>query len=505
MTTGAADYTLTDLLARNARIRGARAAFRGAVDVSHCEHLDRVEQLAAGLRRSGIAHGDRVAILSRNCIEYVELIGAVARLGAIVSAVNWRLSPTEVALVLDGDEPKVVLLEAEFWPLLEPVLDRTDLDLEPVVIGSGRRDGFRSIDELYIVDSPLPPTSVKSDDPVLLVHTAWIDGRPKAAMLSHRNLLAGATQLQGAWALDERDVHLCCLPLFHITALLLTLATQLAGGCSVVMPKFDAGDAAASIQRHRVTLFAEFAPMLEGLIAACAYPSEQLASVRHVCGLDTPETIGLFETQCPGARFWSGYGQTEAGGLVSIGRFRDAPGAVGFPLPLCAIDVVAEDDSQLPIGESGEIVVRGPSVFLGYRGRPKETAQTLRGGWLHTGDMGRFDADGRLWYSGRLAVKELIKTGGENVYPSEVEAVLRQHPALLDAAVLGVADPKWGEAVKAVCVPSAESAPTADELIAFVGSRLARYKRPRIVVLVPALPKRSDGGHDRERLRELYG
>jgi len=323
-------------------------------------------------------------------------------------------------------------------------------------------------------------------------------------MLSHRNLIAGAIQLQGAWGLDVRDVHLCCLPLFHITALLLTLATQLAGGCSVVMPKYDADDAVALIQRHRVTLFAEFAPMLEGLIAACVDPA-RLASVRHVCGLDTPETIGRFEDQCPDARFWSGYGQTEAGGLVSIGPSRDAPGAVGFPLPLCAIDIVGEDDSSLPIGETGEIVVRGPSVFLGYRGRARETARTLRGGWLHTGDMGRFDADGRLWYSGRLAVKELIKTGGENVYPSEVEAVLRQHPALLDAAVFGVADPQWGEAVKAVCVPVADVVPTADELIAFVGSRLARYKRPRIVVFVQALPKRSDGDHDRAQLRELYG
>ena len=501
---GAADFTLTDLLVRNARLHGARTAFQGADGATHREYLGRTEQLAAGLHRAGIAHGDRIAILSRHRIEYVELIGAAARLGAVISVVNWRLSAAEVAQVLEGDEPKIALVEAEFWSLLEPVLDRTDLPFEPVIVGSDRRDGFRHIDDLYIADSP-PLAAVGADDPLLLVHTAWIDGRPKAATLSHRNLIASADQLRGAWGLDAQDVHLCCLPLFHVTALSLTLATQLAGGCSVVMPKYEADDAVALIERHRVTLFAEFAPMLEGLIAACADPSRQLASVRHVCGLDKPETIGLFEARCRDARFWYGYGQTESGGLVSMAPFRDAPGAAGFPLPLCAIDIVGEDDVPLPIGETGEIVVRGPSVFLGYRGRADETAHALRGGRLHTGDTGRVDADGRLWYSGRLAIKALIKTGGENVYPAEVEAVLRQHPALQDAAIIGVADPQWGEAVKAICVPAAGATPTADELIAFVGSRLARYKRPRVVVFAEALPRRSDGSHDRERLRVLYG
>jgi acyl-CoA synthetase (AMP-forming)/AMP-acid ligase II len=498
-------YTLTDLMVRNARTCGDAIAFHfGGKAVSHREHLLRAEQLAAGLRRAGIVRGDRVAILSKNRIEYVELISAAAQLGAIVSAVNWRLSATEVSAVLDGDEPKIVFVEEEFWPLLDPVLERAGAGPEPASIGH-RRDGFRCIEDLYLTVSAPPMVRVGADEPVLLIHTAWTDGRPKAAMLSHANLIANAMQLQSAWQLGSDDVHLCCLPLFHSTAISLTIATQLAGGSSVVMPKYDVDEAVEVIDRHKVTLFAEFAPMLDGLLSACDPQPERLASIRHVCGLDSPETIRRFEAACPRATFWAGYGQTEVAGLVSLGAFRDAPGATGFPLPLCAIEVVGDNGLPAASGKVGEIIVRGPSVFLGYWRRPADNKQVFRDGWLRTGDSGSFDERGRLWYRGRLAAKELIKTGGENVYPAEVEAVLRQHPALVDAAVIGVPDARWGEAVKAVCAPANGMTPSESEVIDFVGRRIARYKRPRFVVFVSALPKKSDGTNDRENIRRLYG
>ena len=342
---GADSYTLNDLLVRNARVHGERVAFHTADAVSHREHLRRVEQLAAGLHQAGVAQGDRVAMLSKNRIECIELIGAAARLGAIVSGVNWRLSAAELSMVLASDAPRIVLVEDEFWPLLDHVRESAAFGTEHVVV-DGRREGFRRVDDLYLADATAPPRPAHADDPVLLVHTAW---------------------------------------------------------------------------------------------------------------------------------------------------------------PLCAINVVSDDGIELPIGTVGEIVVRGPSVFPGYRERPTDNAQALRGGWLHTGDTGRFDDQGRLWYSGRLAVKELIKTGGENVYPAEVEAVLRQHPDLGEVAVIGVPDPQWGEAVKAVCTVAAGATPSEAEVIDFVAARIARFKRPRIVVFVPALPKRADGSTDRERVRQLYG
>ncbi|CAN7742272.1 AMP-binding protein [Variovorax sp. LjRoot290] len=501
----ASDYTLGDILRRNATVHGDGIAFReqdGAV--THRAHWRRVQQLAAGLHRLGVAQGDRVAILSKNRIEYVELLGAAAQLGAIVSAINWRLSAAEVLAVLENDTPKTVLAEDEFWPLLDLSLARTGPDLEPITIGI-RREGFQCLDDLYIDDGPLPSTPLSADAPLLLIHTAWTDGRPKAATISHANLISNAIQLQGAWKLGTDDVHLCCLPLFHSTAISLVLAVQLAGGGSVLTRQYEPQEAASLVERHRATVLGEFAPMLDGLLSACDGVPSRLRSLRHVCGLDSPETIRRFEAACPDATFWAGYGQTEVSGLATLGRFRDAPGAAGFPLALCAIGIEGDDGRLVPDGEAGEIVVRGPSACLGYWQRPEDNARLLRGGWLHTGDSGRIDANGRLWYTGRLAAKELIKTGGENVYPSEVEAVIRQHAGIAEVAVIGVPDAQWGESIKAICVPARTPPPAQEEVADFVASRIARYKRPRFVVFADSLPKKPDGSADREQIRKLHG
>lgn len=506
----ATDYTLGDLLQRNAAVHGDGIAFRqDAQAVTHHAHFERVQQLAAGLRRLGIAPGERIAILSKNRIEYMELFGAAALLGAIVSAINWRLSPAEVLAVLENDTPKAIVVEEAFWPLLDLALAREGTDLEPLTVG-GRRDGFRCLDDLYIApasgNEPQAWKPVSTDAPLLLVHTAWTDGRPKAAVLSHANLIANAIQLQVAWQLGVDDVHLGCLPLFHSTAISLALAVQLAGGATVLTRQFDPEESAALAQRHRATVLGEFAPMLDSLLNTGADAPARLASIRHVCGLDSPDTIRRFEAACPGATFWAGYGQTEVAGLATLGPYRDAPGAAGFPLALTTIAIEGEDGRLLASGETGEIVVRGPSTCLGYWQRPEDTARLLHGGWLHTGDSGRLDAQGRLIYAGRLAIKELIKTGGENVYPSEVEAAIREHAGIAEVAVIGVADAQWGESIKAVCVVrDGASPPTQEEISDFVAGRIARYKRPRSVVFVDALPKQADGAVDRHAVRKLFG
>jgi acyl-CoA synthetase (AMP-forming)/AMP-acid ligase II len=505
MTAQAQDFTLVDMLRRNADVHGDRVAFRqDGHTITHSAHWQRVQCLAAGLQQLGLAPGERVAILSKNRTEFMELLGATALCGAIMSAINWRLSAIEVQAVLAHDAPTLLVLEDELASLLDALSEASQQSRPKLLTVGDRRTGTGSLEDFYLADVPPVMVPMASATPLLLVHTAWTEGAPKAAVLSHANVLANAAQLQTAWALGVNDVHLCCLPLFHSTAISLTLAVQLAGGDSVLTRQFDPVEVVELTERHQVTVFGEFAPMLDGILTASAHEPSQLDSLRHVCGLDTPATILRFEATCPRATFWAGYGQSEVSGLATLGRFRDAPGAAGFPMSLCTLGIEAADGSLSPVGTTGEIVVRGPAVCLGYWQRPDATAQLLRGGWLHTGDTGRLDEHGRLWYTGRLAIKQLIKTGGENVYPSEVEAVIAQHPDIAEVVVFGVPDAQWGESIKAVCVSRRTSTPLPEEIIDFVASRIARYKRPRFVVFVPALVKLPDGSPDRVQLAKLH-
>ena len=216
------------------------------------------------------------------------------------------------------------------------------------------------------------------------------------------------------------------------------------------------------------------------------------------------ETIRRLEKET-GARFWSSYGQTETSGLVSIARYSERPGSAGRPGFVADVGIMDESGRQLGPGTPGEIVVRGPLVFRGYWKMDKDNAYTFRGGWHHTGDMGHFDEDGYLWYSGRLPEKELIKPGGENVYPTEVEESILTHPSIKEVSVIGVRDARWGEAIKAVCVLRSSASLAPSELIEFVGSRIARFKKPQYVVFVPELPKRDDGSIDRAKVKVCYG
>jgi len=210
--------------------------------------------------------------------------------------------------------------------------------------------------------------------------------------------------------------------------------------------------------------------------------------------------VARLHRHCPDARFWSGYGQTETGGLVRLAPFEEGVGFAGYPLPTVALRIETSEGRPTPVGEQGEIVLRSPGVFESYWGEAQATAHTARGGWHHTGDLGRLDAQGRLWFLGRAPEKALIKSGGENIYPAEGGQALLDHPSVTAAVVFGVPDARWGEAVRAVCVLKPGSNVVADELIEYVAQRIARFKKPRDVVLVPALPRRAAGPWDREAI-----
>jgi acyl-CoA synthetase (AMP-forming)/AMP-acid ligase II len=503
---GLRDFTLFDVIERNAQLHGDRLAFvADGQRISHREYALRVERLAAGLAHIGLVAGDRVAVLAQNCLAYVDLYGAAARLGLILVPVNWRLSAEEIAYVIADTTPKAIVAGTEYLSIIEGARERFPFVGHYFALGAAS-GAFTAFDDLTRIGAAADARAadIASDSGFAIIHTAAVGGRPRGALLSHAGLLAANLQLAGSWNLSVQDVHLGVLPLFHASGLGLMLAVQQAGGATVVLPRFDAHAVAQVIGAEKVSVFAAFPPMLGTLLDKAAQAGDDLSSLRHVTGLDSPETISRFESVCPSARFWAAYGQCELSGLVTMTPFRERPGSAGKPTLLNRVCVVDDMDRPLPTGETGEIVVRGPMVFSGYWHCDADNEFTFRTGWHHTGDMGRFDGDGYLWYGGRTPAKELIKPGGENVYPAEVEKALLEHPAVAEAVVFGVPDAQWGEAIKAVCVCRAGQTVAAAELIEFVGARIARFKRPKHVVFSAALPKNAQGSLDRARVKQEF-
>ncbi|MFA7506267.1 MAG: AMP-binding protein [Burkholderiaceae bacterium] len=495
-------FTLDDLVRRNALLHGGRAAFiHDGRTVTHAQYAGRVAQLAAGLAGLGVGIGDRVAVLAPNSLEFCDLFGAAARLGAILVPINARLSAEEIAHVIEDVEPVVVIAAAAMRAQIPPAA------LEgPRLVSIGEAaDGWSACEDLYATGSHEAAATIDDDAGLLIVHTAAVGGRARGALLSHAGMMAAAQQAQACWQLGPDDVAVGVLPMFHVAGIGLMLAAQYAGGASLVLPRFDPDALVAAIDQHRGSLMTTFPPMLGETIAAAERTGASLASLRIVTGIDVPETITRFEERCPAARFWVGYGQTETSGMATMSPFRDRPGSAGRPTPLNAVAIVDDTDQPVASGQSGEIVVRGPMVFEGYWRRDADNADTFRGGWHHTGDLGRYDDDGYLWYQGRSPAKELIKPGGENVYPAEVERTLCEHPDILEAVVFGVPDARWGEAVEAACVCRPGTSPDAQQLIEFVGSRIARYKKPARVHFLAEPPRTEAGTIDRTAVKGLYG
>ena len=505
---GLRDFTLFNVAERNARLYPDRPAFVLASErVSHAAYLTRVDRLAVGLARAGIYPGDRIAVASQNNLELVDLYGAAARLGAIVVPINWRLSAEEIAYIVGDAAPKVVIADAANQQVLQSALSALSAVERWYGIG-GNIAPFASYSALLESDashSPVPAPHADADADFVMIHTAAVGGRPRGALLSHANLIAASVQLLHHWSLTPDDVNLGALPLFHVAGLGMLLAAQHAGGASIVMPKFDAETALALIGEERVTMLAEFPPILTTLLDAAESRSGGLASLRIATGLDGLETIARFERSCPQASFWSVFGQSETSGFVTMGRFRDKPGAAGKPTILATVGILDDEDKPVAVGEIGEIAVRGPTVFKGYWKCEADTDLTFRNGWHHTGDQGVVDAEGVLWYKGRSPAKELIKPGGENVYPAEVEREIAAHPTIAEVVVFGVPDAQWGEAIKAVCVCKPGVTVTAQQIVDFVGGRIARYKRPKYVEFVGVMPKTAAGTIDRSKVKEVHG
>lgn len=499
------EFTLYDMLWRNACIYGDRpAVIHAQGSLTFRDLLGRVDALATGLAALPLHKGERICILALNHPSYLELYGACARLGVIAYPINWRLTAEEISRVVERAAPRLLLVDDTTLPLVTD-WPQTRADLAYwYILGTTAAPGFTSFETLYSASGALGPSPVSPDDPFAVISTAAVDIIPRGAMLTHTNLLMANLQTMACMGLTEADAHLLALPLFHVAALGAALATMHAGGANVLMARFDARQAVQLIDTHSVTYVTSFPPVLTQLLDAAAQVESTLPSLKHVAGLEGPDAVARLHMHTA-AQFWTGFGQTETSGFVTLQRVADHPGSAGKVAPLCQIRLVDEADQDVPMGTPGEILVRGPVVFQGYFDQPDVTAQTFRGGWHHTGDVGRFDADGYLYYVQRKPEKALIKPGGENVYPAEVEAVIMELAGVTGVCVFGVPDAQWGEAIKAVVEVPAAHGLTAVQVSAYVGGRIARYKRPKWVEFTESLPRNTVGMVDRDAVQSLWG
>ena len=504
---GLYDFTYYDLVNRNAASYGSRTAWldggAGARGITFARVREQVDRLACGLRKLGVAKGDRIGALAKNSAEYFFLFGAAAALGAIMLPVNWRLAAEEVEFILKDGEPKVLFVDGEYQALIEGMKSRLTAVESYRALGSGA-EGFEDIGSLMDNAGVFHREEVSSDDGFVIIYTAAVAGRPRGATLSHGNVLCADLHFDYFMNIGTKDVHLNFLPFFHVGGLFMATAAFHAGALNLSMAKFDASQAAELIQDKKVSFMMVFSPILSSILDEQGKKGLDLSSLRAVTGLDTPETIERYQQKTGGA-FYSMYGQTETSCLAAFGPYDEKPGAAGRMLPLAEVVLVDDYDRPVPAGQVGEITVRGPMVFKGYWRLPADTAYTFRDGRHHTGDLGRFDEEGFLWYAGRKAEKDLIKPGGENVYPAEVEKVILQHPAVEKTVVFGVPDPKWKEGIKAVCTLKQGRSLEPAALIDFVGERIARFKKPQYVEFVSEIPLLPDGSVDRAKVKALYG
>ncbi len=470
------------------------------------ELYDRVHRAAAYLRDLGIQKGDRVAVWMLNSHEYLELYYATALAGIVIVPLNTRWHESDVDFTLKDSESIALIVDHRFAPSV------ANLAHAPRVIYVGNDAGqgacpdgmtpYGYSESKYTFDEP------DEQDLVGLFYTSGTTGGPKGVMLTHRNLWSNL--LHGMLVNLRKAVWLHSAPMFHLADLGAIYFVTSTGGAHCFLPTFDPEECMRQIERYRVTDTVLVPTMLNMVIHSPSFSKYDLSSLGTFLYGASPMPLPLISTamaKLPATRFRQGYGLTEASPLLTLldyeDHFGDAVTSAGKPVFGTEVRVVDDFDRDVPVGQSGEIIARGANIMKGYWKRPEITAEVLRDGWLHTGDMGRFDENGFLYILDRK--KDMIKPGGENVYTPEVESMVAAHPAVLEVAVIGVADAKWGEAIRAVVArrPGAELSEA--DLIAWCRERMTHFKCPSSVVFVDTLPKGGTGKIQKAVLREQHG
>ena len=473
--------------------------FRDAM-LTYADLFTRVNQTAHMLQSLGISAGDRVALLLPNLPEFTISYYAITAIGGVCVPANPLLKAPELVHIWGDSEVRAAitapgmlataLLAKESLPFLEHILCVGDAEDLPPGVASFRERMHGASAE------PISEVPVPEDAPAVTIYTSGTEGRPKGALLSHRNLTANCKQVSQALHFDERDNFLCVLPLFHSFAGTVCQNTPLyCRSAMTIMEMFHPARVLEAIERHRITIFAAVPAMYAALLQHPMEREYDLSSLRVCVSGGAPMPVAVmqeFERRF-NAVIIEGDGPTECSPVTSVNPLYGVrkPGTIGLPIPGVEMRIFDDEDHELPPGQIGEIVVRGENVMLGYHNQPEATARAMRNGWYHTGDLGTVDEDGYFSIVDRK--KDMLIVGGINVYPREVEEVLFSHPAVADAAVIGAPDALRGEAVVAVVVLKPGSAVTSRELIRFCRERLANYKVPRRIIFKESLPRGGTG------------
>jgi len=507
------ELTLGHLVERNALLHPRRAAL--IIDgrtITHAEMAQRVRRVGSALAR-GLERQDRVAILSQNSGEYLEVMGGVHLAGLILVTLNWRLAVPELLRIVQDCDPAVVIFESRYAPAVAE-LRASGIAARFVCIGESP-DWAEAYESVVATGDPAGPTlRAYPEDTASLIYTSGTTGQPKGVMLSHSGLFAGARTNCAIANVRTTDRLLITMPLFHIGATIMYLGYSVVGATIVLHRSFDATASLRAIEAEGITHIHTAPTMVHQLLEAAASGGFDTSSLTNILYSSSPMSEALLRRAIDrfGTIFTQIYGLTEcvggtalqaaqhvlSGDAKDVGRLASA----GQPNIDCFIRIVDDNGRDCASGEVGEIVLAGPSIMQGYWNNTSLTRRVLRDGWFHTGDLGCLDDEGFLFIVDRK--KDMIVSGGENIYSREVEAALATHPEVAEVAVIGVPDARWGEAVKAFVVRRPGGTVDADALIAYCRTRIAGYKKPRSIAFVARLPQLPSGKVDKKTLRAPY-
>jgi acyl-CoA synthetase (AMP-forming)/AMP-acid ligase II len=479
--------------------------FEGQV-ITYGEMAGRAIQLAGGLAAHGVGRGEVVGLLSYNCPEFLETIFAANYLGAVAMPINWRLAAPEVRYILEHSGARALVCDGSLIELADEATTGIEATLVRASLSSPPGEGWTALADLRATPHEVVNPPVAADDVHRLMYTSGTTGRPKGVKLTHANLAWKNLAHIVEFGFTRSDLGLACGPLYHVGALDLTTTSLIAAGATIIIHRsFDPAEVVDELERSQVTTVWLAPAMVNAIMALPGIEHRDLSSVRVVINGGEKMPIPLIERlqrTFPSAWFADAYGLTET---VSGDTFLDRDsmisklGSVGRPCLYLELDIWDEQGASVPAGERGEIVMRGPKVFKGYWRDPEATAAAFSGGWFHTGDVGVRDEDDYLYIVDRF--KDMIVSGGENIASSEIERVLYEHDAVLEAAVVGRADDRWGEVPVAYVVLRSPGTTGADVLVEHCQAQLARFKVPKEIIFLDALPRNPSGKVLKRELR----